>query len=109
MAEFLDSDGRVTPEERRRPTAPLLTDWENDDPYLGLPPDLPSGHSRFPIEPCSGYGDLSFDPFLRQNAATKEEEVVSITDEERRAWRRAMQLAVGHLIEVPLVDRRSET
>lgn len=107
MATFLDRDESVMAEDHRRPTPPLMTDWENDDPFLGLPPDVPSGHSRFPIEPCTGYGGLSFDPFVRQNGAAEGEAVV-ITAEERKAWRRAMQQAVGHLIEVPLVDRRSK-
>ena len=105
MASLFDGDEGVMSEERRRPTAPLLTDWDNDDPYVGLPPDLPLGHSRFPIEPCTGYGDLSFDPFMRHNAITEEQAIV-ITVEERKAWRRAMQQAPGHLIEVPLTNRR---
>jgi hypothetical protein len=104
MATIFHGNEGLMAEERSRSTTPLWPDYENEDRFLGLPPDLPAEHSRFAIQPCAGYGDLSFDPFLRQNGAAGEQPVV-ITDEERSAWRRAMQQAVGHLIEFPPLDR----
>jgi hypothetical protein len=92
-------------EERIRTTTPLWPDYENDDRFLGLPAELPSGHSRFAIEPCSGYGDLSFAPAMRQNGRPKEGSV-AVTPDERNAWRRVMQQALGHVMDVPLVDER---
>lgn len=87
-----------------RLATPLWPDYENEDRFLGLPPELPSGHSRFPIEPCLGYGDLSFVPRIRQNGSAEDQPAISV--DERTAWRRVMQQALGHVVEIPLSDRR---
>lgn len=84
--------------------APLWPDHENEDRFLRLPAELPSGHSRFPIEPCVGYGDLSFLPRIHQNGAAEDQPAISA--DERTAWRRVMQQALGHVAEIPLSDRR---
>jgi hypothetical protein len=81
------------------PVNPLWPDYDNDDPYSGLSDELPSGHSRFPIEPSAGYGDLSFDPSVRQNGGVDERE-------NERAWRLAMRLALGNLVSIRISDKR---
>jgi hypothetical protein len=93
------------PERRRRPEVMLWPDVSNSDPFSGLPDDLPPGHSRFPIEPSSGYGDLSFDPSVGQNAGTEHRDD-AMTSREMRAWRLAMRHALGNLVAVRIGESR---
>lgn len=96
----MDSRKAATP--RRRPDSLIWPDENNNDPFTGLPDDLPSLHSRFPIVPSSGYGDLCFDPSLRQNGAAEEDE--TMTPEELIAWRVAMRRVLGNLVPVSIHD-----
>jgi hypothetical protein len=92
-------------ERRRRPEGLLWPDVSNSDPFSGLPDDLPPGHSRFPIEPSSGYGDLSFDPSIWQNTGTEKWDD-AMTTREMRAWRLAMRRALGNLVAVQVTASR---
>ena len=104
MAKFRLSTMRPQPSKRSSaPPTPLRPDYSNSDIFVGLPADLPSGHSRFPIEPAAGYGDLSFDAAVMQNAAAEGSPARSDA-EQQRAWRRAMRLAIGNLVAVRLSD-----
>ena len=80
----------------------LSPDYANRDPFRGLPPGFPTGHSRFPLVPVEAYGDLSFDPSSVQNGAT--EETDAAMTEQRRRWREAVQQALGNLVEIRLDD-----
>ncbi len=81
----------------------LSPDCANRDPFRGLPPAFPTGHSRFPLVPVVAYGDLSFDPSSVQNGAPEEMDA-AMTDEQRRRWREAVQQALGNLVEMRLDD-----
>jgi hypothetical protein len=106
MAKFSSAQmGSKKGAERRRPEALLWPDYHNSDPFIGLPDDLPSGHSRFPIEPSAGYGDLYFDPSLVQTSAKEKRDDV-MTDDERRSWRLAMRRALGNLVAVRISGKR---
>jgi hypothetical protein len=95
----------LTMDQRRRTTEPLRADYRNRNPFKGLPHDFPSGHSRFDIVPAKGYGDLSFDPPIGDNAAA-EEGAVSMTLEQRASWRHVMHEALGKLLDtVPPADQ----
>lgn len=90
---------------RRRPEGMLWPDVSNIDPFSGLPDDLPPGHSRFPIAPSAGYGDLSFDPSIGQNTETHDTHD-AMTFREVRAWRLAMRRALGNLVAVRVTENR---
>jgi hypothetical protein len=92
---------------RRRGPIPADPDVTNDDPFKGLPHDFPLTHSRFPVIPSSGYGDLSFDPAAVQNSST-EGLAFSITTDQRDAWRDAMSRALGDLLPDRSKDKNSE-
>ncbi|HEY6140765.1 MAG TPA: hypothetical protein VI670_23675 [Thermoanaerobaculia bacterium] len=92
-------------ERRRRPEGLLWPDMSNSDPFSGLPDDLPPVHSRFPIEPSSGYGDLSFVPRVGQNG-DPENGNDPMTSRETRAWRLAMRRALGNLVAVQIDQGR---
>lgn len=81
----------------------LSPDCANRDPFRGLPSAFPTGHSRFPLVPVAGYGDLSFDPSSVQNGDTEEADV-ALTAEQRRRWREAVQQALGNLVEIRVDD-----
>jgi hypothetical protein len=82
----------------------LSPDGANRDPFRGLPSDFPSGHSRFPMVPVRGYGDLSFDPANVQNCKVERSQGLSISEQLR--WREAVQQALGDLVEIRLTDWR---
>jgi hypothetical protein len=84
----------------RRQFGPLKPDFENTNPYRGLPADLPSFHSRFPIVPSAGYGGLSFLPEVGENTHT-EGKKKQLEADERAAWRDAMREAVGDVVDIP--------
>jgi len=85
----------------------MWPDCANRDPFRGLPPDFPAGHSRFPVVPSAGYSGLSFDPSFGENARP-EEQMNGMTTAERRAWHDAMLQSIGDLIEVPPIDGQDD-
>jgi hypothetical protein len=93
--------------KRRRGPIPADPDTGNDDPFKGLPDTFPFAHSRFPVTPSSGYGDLSFDPAVVQNSRA-EGLTLSTTPEERKAWRDAMRRAFGAFLPKETKDENSE-
>jgi hypothetical protein len=84
----------------------LSPDCANRDPFRGLPYDFPAGHSRFPIVPVDGYGDLSFDPSRVQNGDAEGMKAAPLTEEQRRRWREAVQQALGNLVEIRVDEER---
>jgi len=105
MSRFLSVEMAARKAERHRdPEGLLWPDESNTDPFGGLPDDLPPAHSRFPIEPSSGYGDLSFVPPVGQNALTEDRDS-PMTSEEMSAWRLAMRRALGNLVAVQINER----
>ena len=103
MTAILNTQQSASAEDLERCDTLLWPDYENEERFLGLPADMPSSHSRFPIEPCPGYGELSFTPAVRQNGVAEDQP--AITDAGRKAWRRVMQQALGHLVDIPLVGK----
>jgi hypothetical protein len=78
----------------RESFGPLQPDYENKNPYRGLPADFPPSHSRFPIVPSAGYGSLSFLPSTGQNGdmeGTKR----ALTSDDRSAWQEVMRETLG--------------
>ena len=88
--------------KQRRPVEPLRPDYDNNDPYHGPLNEIPQARSRVPIVPSTKYGDLSFTPGVVQNGAA--EKMAGMTEDEWLAWRRALQQAIGHRVEVRLFD-----
>jgi hypothetical protein len=93
--------------KRRRGPIPTDPDLVNDDPLKGLPDTFPIAHSRFPVTPSSGYGDLSFDPAVVQNSRA-EGLTLSTTPEERKAWREAMRRALSAFLPNDTKDENGE-
>ncbi|HEY0156661.1 MAG TPA: hypothetical protein VGF28_05150 [Thermoanaerobaculia bacterium] len=79
---------------------PLKPNLTNKNPYRALPANYPSMHSRFPIVPSKGYGQLSFDPGIDENGPT-EGQHEEMTPESRRVWREFMLAAVGNAVTPP--------
>jgi hypothetical protein len=89
----------------RRRSGPLRPDYNNRNPFRGLPAGFPDSHSRFPIVPSAGYGGLSFLPQVDENGSTEER---SMTSDDRAAWHDAACEAFGDLVEIPVEPSESE-
>jgi len=80
--------------DRRRKPSSLTRDDMNTDPFKGLSSNFPTMHSRFPVVPSPGYGDLSFTSSIGDD----DTQSLPVTKEQRDAWRAVLQSALGKLV-----------